>query len=837
MRFGTLYTNGRECPVGIGRDILFQWNYETTDGTRGVYQTQFTVSVRNENGICVFTSGVQTGEQMQYRLPASAGLCAGCGYFWHVSAETSTGETVVSEEAFFQCAIDDLAHAAWIGCGDADISAPVFLGYAEAEKPIARAYLYVTGLGLIDCRVNGQRISDAFFAPPNTPYDRICYFETYDVTSCMIKGKNVLEITVGNGYNMDYSEWGYRYSTPKGLRAALVLTYADGTGTRIETDETWLWHDSPITKNGLYYGEDYDARRRVFTCHPAHCMEASAPKGILTPNEMPPIRIIDALKPIASWKSDDGYVYDFGRNIQGIVEITVRAEEGCVLFLQHSEMLFPDGRLDLFTNRNARAADQYICGGGETEIYHPTFTYHGFRYVWVRGVENTRHFSVKALHLSADVGARAEFFCSEPVLNHVHDMCTTSMRSNFVSIPTDCPVRDERTPCQMDSQMYEDAAMYNFNMYAYYKKWLADITSDKNAICIGNPDWHGDALMLSYRLYRFYGDLEPAKALYPYFKRAMERWEAHAENGLWTNGYGDWCIPNDNTWEGYHGCVTATNTALLHAYTGIMREYAHRFDLPADAEQFAAMGANIRAGYRAAYADDAGHVTLDRQPEALLPLFYGIYNGETKTEAEAALLAKLRADGYLDTGGFSTRCVLPVLAEIERRSPDAGALDTLMQILRRNAYPSYGYMLARGATSLWEQWYYKGSMLTHSHAMHAGIDAALFETVCGITPIAPGFASFAVAPTLPREMHFASCRIRTVAGEIAVSVERIAGGMTLCLTVPENTTATVTLPHFETKKNCLLFDGEKQIPMTETLRLGGGRYCLRAVPKECFETT
>ncbi len=837
MRFGTLYTNGKETPIGIGRDITFHWNYQTTNGKRAQYQKQFCLSIIDACGEQVFQSGVIETREMRYSLPQTAALSPGASYQWYIEATSEDGETIVSPRVSFLLAIEDLGDAAWIGCGETDVSAPVFLRAFDAALPVQHAYLYVTGLGLIDCALNGVRVTDAFLQPPNTPYDRFCYFETYDVTPYMIKGKNHLEITVGNGYNPDYSKWGYRYETPKGIRAALVLTYADGSIARIETDEAWQWHDSPITKNGLYYGEDYDARRRVFPCYPAVAMPDCAPKGALMPDEMPPVRVISVLDPINAWNTEDGCVYDFGQNIQGIPQITVTAEEGTVIYLQHSEMLFPNGRLDCYTNREARAADTYIAGGGEAELYRPSFTYHGFRYIEVRGAERAAHFAIKALQLSADVGNKADFSCSEPVLNHLHDMSTASMRMNFVSIPTDCPVRDERTPCQMDSQMYEDAAMYNYNMYAYYKKWLSDITADQEAICIGNPDWNGDALMLSYRLYRFYGDIAPAKALYPYFKRAMERWIANSDNGLWKSGFGDWCLPNDNTWEGYHGCVAATNTALLHAYTGIMEEYATCFGLPDDAVRFAEMGQIVRNGYRDAYTDAAGRANIARQPEAFLPLFYGIHRGAEKTDAEDALLSKLRADGYLDTGGFSTRCVIPVLAEIERTRPDAGAMDTLMTVLRRNTYPSYGYLIANGATTLWEQWHYTGGMLTHSHAMHSGIDAALFSTLCGVTPTSPGFASFSVAPMLPKEMQFVKCRIATFAGDISVTVERIAGGMTISLCVPQNTTAAVSFPRFENDRDCVLYDGEKLLCAENPLMLGGGTYCLRMVSNNHTENT
>lgn len=813
--------------VSASREIRLAWNYITT-AARNEVQNSYCITVSDEQGKIVHDSGVIASDAMQYAIPSDI-LCPGNVYHWRITAILS-GSRLTSDAMMLETAIDDLARGKWIICGvDGEPSAPVFRRCFSIGREVQRARLYITGLGLIDCRLNGKPLSDAYLTPPNTRYDKQVYFETLDLTDALCNGENTLTVQLGGGYNMDYSQWGYRYDTPKGLRAAIVLTYCDGTTERIDSDGMWEWQDSPITENGLYLGETYDAGRRFGDWHCAVISEDTAPTGTLHCNEMPPIRVIERINSVAFWDCDGETVYDFGKNIQGICEITVKAPAGCQIILQHSEMITSDGKADLFTNRAARAADIYICAGDCVETYRPRFTYHGFRYVTVKTSQPTEQFSVTALFLSADVGTAAEFSCSEPIINRIYSLCTNSIRSNLVSIPTDCPVRDERTPCLMDSQMYEDAAMYQFNMYGYYKKWLADITSDESQILSGNMDWFGDSLMLSCRIYRFYGDLSPARELYPQFRRGVMRWMEKTEDDVWPWGYGDWCLPNDNTWEGFGQCKAAVNTSLLHAYTHIMAEFASLLDYPDDRALFLSYADRVREGFIKRYWHEDGSVGDGRQPEMFMPLFYGILTGEHAEKTRAALCDKIRADGYFDVGGFSGRTVIPVLA-------DADALDLYLDIVRRNTYPGFGFLNALGATSLWEQWAVKGAMHSHSHAMHSGISAALYQTLCGVVPTSPAFRTFTIAPRLPREMHFVRCSLDTYSGRIEVMCESFGDSLVLSCTVPPNTEATLTFPDHDSYENCLLFDGERAIDKQKNMCLGSGKYVFRLVPKALIDT-
>ena len=825
MKFAQLFCNGKQNPIGIGREICFHWNY-ASEGKRNETQTAFRLTVRDPSHAVVIDTGIIESSEMQYILPKTDILQACKPYFWEVRAFQNETQ-ILSETQTFELALENLAASDWIDCGlsaEDDPSSPIFEKSFFVSDDVIRARLYISGLGLISCKINGKNCDNGFLTPAYTAYDKQVYFETIDMTPFLQKGKNLLTVQLGNGYNKDYSQWGDRYFTPKGFRAAICLTDIDGQTQRMDTDESWQWKNSPITENGLYLGEKYDARLQFTETHPAIKTNEHAPKGILLPNEMPPIRVMKEIQPFSQWDIPGGTVYDFGNNMQGICRIEVSAPEGCIISLQHSEMITPEGTLDTFTNRRARAKDIYICRGEGLETYQPLFTYHGFRYVFAEHSLPLDSFKITALFLSADVGEKAFFHCSEPIVNRIHSLSTTSIRSNLVSIPTDCPMRDERTACLMDSQMYEDAAMYNFNMYAYYKKWLHDNTANRERLA-GNMDWNGDTLMLAYRMYLFYGETEMARKLYPFFKKSIEAWFAESENGVWTQGYGDWCLPNENTWESFFGCAESVNTSLLHAYTGIMAEFATLFGFPADREYFLSVGESIRNAFIERFWHEDGTVANGRQPAMLTPLYYGILTGEKAEKTKAALLKTIRQDRYFDTGGFSLRTILPVLA-------DANALDLFLETIRYNQYPGFGYWVAMGATSLWEQWAIKGRMHSHNHAMHSGIEAALFQTLCGVVPTAPMFRTFRIAPKLPSDMHNVCCKLNTYSGKIEVSAEKIGDTLVISLSVPPNTQAELTFPDFESYQNCLLFDGERKTEKAETLLLGSGNYTFRLIPEE-----
>ena len=819
MLFDKLYCNGNKNPLGTSCDIFLSWNYKY-DGKRNEKQNAFFISVSSDAE--AFDTGWIQGDDMHFCLSDVFKVQPGTLYQWTVKARTES-EVITSPEQTFETAITDLNGAAWITTGDVSVETPVFHREFYITNPVKRARVYVTGLGFFVCSCNDISCTDHYFMPPNTQYDTFCYMETLDITDYLQIGKNHVDIQLGNGYDMTFSQFGYRYSGKKGLRCILQITYTNGETEQIFSDEQWQWKNSRIIKNSIYNGEVYDARLKDFECFPAVVESDKAPRGKILANEMPPIRVIEEHLPVNCWECKDGTVYDFGCNMQGISDIRLEAPCGTKVILKHSEMIFTDGTLDPETNREATAEDVYICSGNGKEHYRPTFTYHGFRYVMVSGLRDVTQFSIKALQISADVEHDSSFSCSDAMINRIHKISNHSMRCNLLSIPTDCPVRDERTPCQMDSQMVEAAVMYNYNMYSFYRKWLRDIINTPYRNGEENPDWHGDFITLSYRLYRLLGDIRPIRELYPRIKEEIKIWLENSDDGIYSKGFGDWCLPNDNTWEGIGECKTSVNTSLLYSYCCILEEMAGVFGYTDDQSWAKEWKDTISRNFTERCIQEDGTVLSGRQPEMIMPLYFGMLKGETKELVMKKLIEKTAADGHLDTGGFGTMALVPALAY-------SGGIDLIPKILNEGTYPGFGFWLSTGATSLWEQWAIKGVMHSHGHIMNSGIDAAFYRIFCGITTVIPGFKQFRVAPQIPASMQFCQCSVQTVSGKISVRLERLYGGLELFVEIPPNTQAEVILPEWEQYTDCTLWDGERPIENKKNWNLGSGRYHFRLVP-------
>lgn len=820
MRFDKLYCNGNNNPLGTSCDILLSWNYQY-DGKRNEKQIAFSIRVSSDGDI--FETGWIQGDIMQFCLSDAFMVQPGKAYQWTVTVRTDS-EILASPEQTFETAVTDFSGAAWITTGDVAVESPIFHRDFHIAGSVKKARAYVTGLGFFVCSCNGIPCTDHLFMPPNTQYDTFCYMETLDITAFLRMGENHVDIQLGNGYDMTFSQFGYRYTGKKGLRCILQITYADGETEQIFSDERWRWRDSPILKNSIYHGEVYDARLQDFSYLPAAAEPGKAPLGKILANEMPPIRVIHEYLPVNDWECEDGTVYDFGFNLQGISDIRLEAPCGTQIILRHSEMIFPDGTLDSETNRGAAAEDVYICNGTGEEHYRPAFTYHGFRYVLVSGLRDVTYFSIKALQISADVEHESSFSCSDAMINRIHKLCNHSMRCNLVSIPTDCPVRDERTPCQMDSQMVEAAVIYNYNMYSYYKKWLLDIINTPCGNGEENPDWHGDYITLSYRIYRLLGDIRPIRELYPRIREDIKIWLENSDNGIYAKGFGDWCLPNDNTWAGIGECKTAVNTSLLYSYCCIMEEMARLLGYTDDWKWAKDWKDTISRSFSEHCIQEDGTVLSGRQPDMIMPLYFGMLKGETKERAMKRLIEKTAEDGHLDTGGFGTMALIPALAY-------SGGIDLIPHILNEGTYPGFGFWLSTGATSLWEQWAVKGVMHSHSHMMNSGIDSAFYRIFCGITTVTPGFKHFRIAPRIPADMQFCKCSVQTVSGKISIRLERLYGGLELSMEIPPNTRADVVLPEWERYADCTLWDGERQIEKKKNWNLSGGRYQFRLVPR------
>jgi alpha-L-rhamnosidase len=374
----------------------------------------------------------------------------------------------------------------------------------------------------------------------------------------------------------------------------------------------------------------------------------------------------------------------------------------------------------------------------------------------------------------------------------------------------------------MDSQTTEEAAIFNFDMLSYYSKWAYDTVGGG-----GNPDWSGDQIYLIWRLYRYYGDKNIVVRHYDKLKDYLKHLEKESKDYLWESGFGDWCHPNNNTWDSFFGSVTAVNTGLFYSMAVKMKYLAGVIGRDEDARGFDSLAVNIKKTFIDRCLNEDGTVLSGEMTEQLMPLYFRMAD-EKSNVIFNKLMEIARKKGYIDTGIYGTMAFLDVLS-------DGGERETAYELLTAPAYPGFVWQIANGATSLWEQWAYSGGMHSHNHGFFAGVDASFYKYYGGVDAAEPAFRRFTVKPQLPGGMSWAGCRLFTASGEIEVKTERLSCGTEMKLTVPPNTEADVWLPVPE--GSFKLYDGEREINISGFERrgeylfstVGSGIYRFRAV--------
>jgi alpha-L-rhamnosidase len=690
-------------------------------------------------------------------------------------------------------------HAQWISATSTEKSAaPLFRRDFSLSGKLKRATAYVYGLGWYELYLNGTKVGDQVLAPPNSHYDRVNLYDTYDVTALLRHDGNAVGIMLGGGYDSTYSRWGWRWEKSKRFILQIRIELEDGTSQEIVSDRSWRSSDGPITACGIYSGEHYDAREEqsgwsTFGFDDRNwspVVTTDPPGGRLVANTMPPLRVTQTIAPAAIAEPRPGvYVVDFGQNFAGWVRIRMQGQRGDSVRLHHSELIDSAGMIDPWTNRRAHATDIYAFKGNGIESYEPRFTYHGFRYVEIRGLRHKpTPEMVEGRVVHADLAPEGSFACSNATLNRVAQNFRWSMTSNFMSIPTDCPMRDERTPCAMDSRVYEEGAMCFFPLYRYYRKWLRDSRGGR-----GNPDWDGDQVLLPWRLYWWYGDTAIVRENYEVMRTYVDTVASRTPGLIYRDGYGDWCAPNRGTWESYFSNVAEVNTALFFQCASTVAHSASILNNEAAAQRYRVLADSIRLAYNAAFFHPARNAYGNgSQTEDILPLALDIVPPDQKEQVAAHLVSTIviDKDGHLDTGITGTRYVGDVLC-------DHGYGDLALQVLTRNTYPGFGHQIALGATTTWEQWNSRGEMNSHNHAMFSGAAATLFSRFGGVQPAEAGFSRFIVAPAVIDSLEWVRVSVETVRGRVRSQWQRQGKTFALEVEVPVGSEAEVHVPAAE----------------------------------------
>lgn len=700
-----------------------------------------------------------------------------------------------------------------------------------------RAVLYVTALGNVEPRLNGQRVADEFFTPGWTDYAKRLHYRAYDVLSLLKPGGNTLGAVLGDGwFRGNIASFGQnRYGKQTRLRAELHLFFADGKERLVVSDDTWKGSTGPILEADQQAGESYDARLEQPGWDAPGFDDAKwtsvsvgaelAPK-IVRAHPAPPVRRVAELPAATSSRPRPGvYVFDLGQNFAGFARLKVREPAGTVVRLRFAEMLQNDGTLYTENLRSARVTDTYVCKGGGEETWEPRFAFHGFRYVEVTGLTNVPEAdAVTGVVLSTGSEETGAFECSNALLNRIWSNTRWGQLSNYFEVPTDCPQRDERLGWTGDAQIFVRTAAYNQDIAAFMGKWVDDLLDAQNpdgsftdvapaAIKGWSPGWGDAGVIVPWTLWRVYGDTRLLERAYPAMKRYMAYLQSRAPEGIGPDhGYGDWLAIGGVTEK------PLISTAYLAHDANLMADIAAALGKTEDEAAFRALFDATSAAFRGKFVNADGSVGASKSQTAhLLALRFGLLTPEQRPAAIAHLIDNLeRRNWRLGVGFLGVNLLLPTCTE-------AGRVDGAYYLIAGREFPSWGYSVDQGATTIWERWnsYTKAAgfgnpgMNSFNHYSYGSCVEWFYRTVLGIDG-GVGFARVLIRPQPGPGVESASGHYDSLRGRVATSWKLRNGEFSFDITLPPNVTAEIRIPTSEPEK---VLEGGKPAAGAEGLRL------------------
>jgi alpha-L-rhamnosidase len=808
-------------------------------------------------------------------------------YHWQVEVWDETGAWGGAARTWFETGLlhrEDWS-AVWIGRdltslppvdppGDDDPSAsigppPLHLRreFIVDRQPV-RARLYATARGIYEPRLNGSRVGDRELAPGWTEYHRRLQYQTYDVTDMVKPGGNVLGAIVADGWWSGYVGFDGRrpalhYGDHNGLLAQLVIDFADGSRQVVATDERWTERPGAVLSADLLMGQHVDARRHVPGWDSAAVpVEGFQPVAVLNPEPGPlvaepdePIRVTQDVPAADVRMVEPGrFIVDFGQNLTGRVRLTLRqAKPGQRIVLRHAEML-ADGELYVDNLRRAQATDVYVARGEQIEVFEPRFTFHGFRYAEISdhpGELSAADVVARVLH--NDTSWTGRFECSDPMVNQLQSNITWGQRGNFVAIPTDCPQRDERLGWLADAQIFIPTACRNADVSAFFARWVRDVIDGQDedgafrdvAPVISMPReaapaWGDAGVIIPWHLWRTYGDIRTLRDSFD----AMAAWVAHIRRHnpdlRWRNrtgnSYGDWLqvdvvTPRD-----------VLSTAYFARSAQIVAEAAEVLGLHRQAAEHRDLYAAIRAAFIESYVGPDGTVEGGTQTGYLLALAFGLLPEDLVPAAVEHLAADIeKHDTRLTTGFVGVALLCPVLA-------DHGRADLAYALLHQEEFPSWGYSIRHGATTIWERWdgwtehgrFQSAAMNSFNHYSLGSVGDWLYGRVAGIdqTPTSVAYSELLLRPLPGGRLTWARAEQDTASGRVACGWSLADGQITVTAAVPPGCSAVLEVPTAEpgsVRESGAAVADQPGVVHVETstagvtLRLASGCYVVTAV--------
>ena len=835
-------------PLGIDIEKpRLSWTMESN--LRGAFQTAYQVLVATDSLMLTSDSAdvwnsnkINSENSVQVEYEGKT-LESNTKYFWKVKVWDQTGKVITSAVNYWTTGFLNANDwkAKWIGLdkamGEDDphatktvLSARMLRHEFHLPKKVKQATAFISGLGLFEFYVNGNKAGDQVLAPALSEYDKRAYYMTFDITSLLLPDKNAVGVILGNGRffspRSNTSENTRTYGFPKVI-CQIEVKFDDGTSTTIISDESWkLTTNGPIRKNNEYDGEYYDARMEMpHWSDPGfddtawmQAEPAQKPGDKLTAQPNEPIRIMDELTPVSVNELQKGtFIFDLGQNMVGWVQLFVRGNKGEKVTLRFAETLNKDGSLFLDNIRTAEVTDTYILKGDGEEQWEPRFTYHGFRYVEIKGYPGTPKLSsIKGKVIHDALHNAGKFSCSDTLVNSIYKNAYWGIRGNYRSIPTDCPQRDERQGWLGDRSAECTGESYVFNIPNLYNKWVTDIADAQRPsgsipdvapsywpFYNDNMTWPGTFLFASDMLFTQYADKRVLESQYPAMKKWIEYMKQYVRDGIMTRDtYGDWCVPPEDQ-KLIHSLdarrITSSayiGTAYFYHELGLMKRFAGLLGKNDDAEAFGKEAEAMKKAFNDKFLDKNLVVYSNNTATAnILALYFDLVPEEFKERITDNLLQKIMGESstHISNGIVGGQWLMRTLTK-------TGHADVAYALAKQRTYPGWGYMVEHGATTIWELWngdYGDPGMNSGNHVMQLGdLIIWFYENLAGIKadPKIPGFKHIIMKPSVSNGLSFADASFNSPYGLIKSNWNLKKDEFTWNITIPANTTATVYVP-------------------------------------------
>ena len=818
MRLYDLRTEYRVNPIGLtAKTPRFSWKIESQE--KDTLQTAYEIHVTDEKGKLVWNSGKRASDQSVLIPYEGEALASETLYTVQVSVADNHGNTESVEGTFETGIFDNTEFKAQMITSDfpeKETACPVFGKTFALDKKVKKACLYATAHGVYEVTLNRQTVGDYRMAPGWTSYHNRLQYQIYDVTE-MLVADNKIEITVGNGWYkgiLGFYCQPNQYGTQVGAFAELHVEYEDGSKEVIATDETWSVKTGEIRYSEIYMGETVDTDAPEIAEGKAVVKEFD--KAVLTAQENEPVRITERIsgKELITTPKGERLV-DFGQIVTGVVEVHVKGEKGQKIVIRHAEVLDKDGNFYPETLRQAKSIDTFICNG-EEQIFRPHFTFHGFRYICVEGLEEFTADQFVACVTHSDMEKTGDFNCSNQKINQLQSNITWSQRDNFLDIPTDCPQRDERLGWTGDAQVFSWTAAFNRNTALFYTKWMRDVAAESSlekGVPHVVPDilgqysasaWSDVAVIVPWVVYQIYGD----KGILEENWKCMHEWVDYiknncGENGLWQTGfqYGDWLALDKE--ESADRTGATDKYMIANAYylyvTELVKETAEVLGKADEAAKYADLYETTLDAFQREYYTETGRIVSETQTGAILSLYFNIAREKDRKRILNTLLTNIaNHKNHLATGFVGTPYICHTLSE-------NGEHEMAATLFMKEDYPSWLYAVNMGATTIWERWnsikpdgtFDESGMNSLNHYAYGSVGAWMYRKIAGLSQLEPGYKKFQVKPMFVKGIEEWGTEFESVYGKIVAKTSCKNGKIHVHVEVPANTTAVIILPEKE----------------------------------------